>query len=82
MKNGIVDLNNHLFAEMERLGDEDLKGDELKEELERADSMARIATQIVQNNNTALKAIKIADDMMDSNNSRRVVALIGGAIDK
>ena len=28
-KNTLVDLNNHLFAEMERLGDEDLKGEEL-----------------------------------------------------
>ena len=25
-KNTLVDLNNHLFAEMGRLGDEDLKG--------------------------------------------------------
>lgn len=32
-KNTLVDLNNHLFAEMERLGDEDLKGEELEEEL-------------------------------------------------
>lgn len=31
-KNTLVDLNNHLFAEMERLGDEDLKGEELEAE--------------------------------------------------
>lgn len=33
MKNTLGDLNNHLFAEIERLGDEELKGDELKQQL-------------------------------------------------
>lgn len=33
MKNTLGDLNNHLFAELERLSDEDLKGDELVEEM-------------------------------------------------
>ena len=82
MKNRLTDLNDHLFAQMERLGDEDLKGDDLKEEIERADSMARIATQIVQNNNVILKTIKIADDMMDARNTERILQLVGGAKNK
>ena len=79
MKNRLTDLNDHLFAQIERLGDEDLKGDELKEEIERADSMARIATQIVQNNNTILKTIKMADDMLDIEHGKQVMTLVGGA---
>lgn len=43
MKNSLIDLNNHLFAEMERLGDEDLTGDELKAELERANMISGVA---------------------------------------
>ena len=43
MKNKLVDLNNHLFEELERLNDENLKGEELQEERERAKSMANIA---------------------------------------
>ena len=77
MRNRLTDLNDHLFAQMERLGDEDLKGDELKEEIERADSMAKIATQIVHNNNVILRTIKMADDMMDTSNTERVLQLIG-----
>lgn len=46
MKNKITDLRNHLFAQLERLGDEDLKGEELKEELGRAKVIGQIAREI------------------------------------
>ena len=32
-KNTLGDLNNHLFAELERLDDESLKGDALQEDV-------------------------------------------------
>lgn len=56
MKNTLGDLNNHLFAELERLSDEDLKGEELVQELERAKSIATVASQIIANGNLVLKA--------------------------
>lgn len=58
MKNTLGDLNNHLFAELERLGDEELKGDELKEEIARAKSVTDVAAKIVDNANTVLNAEK------------------------
>ena len=33
MKNTLGDLNNHLFAQLERLGDEDLSKENLEKEL-------------------------------------------------
>ena len=65
-KNTLVDLNNHLFAEMERLGDEDLKGEELEEELARAREIASVGTQIILNAKTMLDAAKFQDNMLDA----------------
>lgn len=62
MKNKLVDLNNHLFEELERLNNEELKGEELQEERERAKSMANIAQTIINNGELALKAQKHFDE--------------------
>ena len=56
MKNTLGDLNNHLFAQLERLGDEDLKGDKLQEEITRAKAISDIATQVISNGSLVLKA--------------------------
>lgn len=56
VKNTLEDLNNHLFMQLERLGDEDLKGDQLSEEINRAKAVSDIATQIISNGSLALKA--------------------------
>lgn len=56
-KNKLVDLNDHLFAELERLDDEDLKGDELKEELDRAKALSDVSEKIINNASLMLKAI-------------------------
>lgn len=58
MKNKLADLNNHLFAQLERLGEEDLKGDDLTEEISRAKAITSVAQQIVNNGNLVLNAIK------------------------
>lgn len=58
MKNKLIDLNNHLFEELERLNDEDLKGDELTAEMERAKAVSDIAQAIINNGNLMLKAHK------------------------
>ncbi len=56
-RNKLLDLNDHLFAELERLGDEDLKGDELKEELDRAKALSDVSEKIINNASLMLKAI-------------------------
>ncbi|CAG9621833.1 hypothetical protein BACCIP111883_02624 [Sutcliffiella rhizosphaerae] len=46
MRNTLGDLNNHLFAQLERLSDEDLSGEKLIEEINRVKSITDFATQI------------------------------------
>lgn len=62
VKNTLGDLNNHLFAQLERLSDEDIKGEELKEEIERAKSVTLIATKIIENGNLVLQGQKFMKD--------------------
>ena len=66
MKNTLGDLNLHLFAQLERLGDEELQGDYLEEELARAKGVAMIASQIIQNGNLVLKAKQFVSESIDA----------------
>ena len=56
MKNKLIDLNNHLFAQLERLSDEDVKGEILSEEIKRSKAMDGLAVSIINNASLALKA--------------------------
>ncbi len=56
MKNKLEDLNNHLFAQIERLSDEDITGEKLTEEIERSKAVSSVADRIVGNAALVLRA--------------------------
>lgn len=58
IKNKITDLNDHLFAELERLGDEELKDEDLTKEIGRAKAISDVAAKIIDNAKLALDATK------------------------
>lgn len=66
MRNTLGDLNNHLFAQLERLGDEDLKGEKLEEEINRARAIMGVATKIIDTGALVLEAQKFVDDRMNA----------------
>lgn len=59
MKNKLTDLNNHLFAQLERLADEGLTGEQIDTEVKRADAIVSLSDQIVRNADLQLKAVTI-----------------------
>lgn len=62
MKNRLSDLNNHLFAQLERLSEEDLTPEQIGHEAKRSEAMVSVADQIIRNAALQLQAAKIAFD--------------------
>jgi len=59
MKNKMTDLTNHLFAQLERLGDEDLTPEQIATECERSKAIVSVADQLATNGDLQLKAAKL-----------------------
>ena len=61
MKNKAFDVNDLLIEQLEWLGDRGIKGEELDEEVKRAEAACKVAEQIIANNNLMLRAAIAAD---------------------
>lgn len=59
MENKLTDLNNILFEQIERLNDDDLHGEALKQQIKRSQAIESVAGMIIANANTVLKAKKL-----------------------
>ena len=79
MRNTLGDLNNHLFAELERLSDENLTGEELKVELRRAEGIKNISQQIIANAIVVLKSERYKVDTMGIV-EEKVPKMLGGGL--
>jgi len=66
VQNTLGDLNNHLFAQLERLSDEDLVGEKLIEEMNRAKTITAVASQIINNGSLVLDAQKTRDNIISA----------------
>lgn len=61
MQNKLIDLNNILFEQIERINDDDLNEDDLKIQLNKAKHINDIAKNIVDINRLAFDALKHED---------------------
>lgn len=77
MKNKLVDLNNHLFLQLERLNDEELNGEKLEEEIKRSKAVGDIAKSIIANGELLLESKKYFDEMGIKSEQQPEVLKIG-----
>ena len=56
VENKLTNLNDHLFSQLERLSDVNLKGENLSEEISRSKAVSQIASQIIFGGKLALEA--------------------------
>lgn len=76
MKNRLTDLNDILFAQLERLSDETLSPEAIEQEIKRTQSVVQVADRIVDNARLQLDAAKlIADSGADMR--KRIPATLG-----
>lgn len=59
MKNKLGDLNNHLFAALERLSEEGITAEQIEQEAKRADAIVSVADKIIGTANLQLNAAKL-----------------------
>lgn len=61
MQNNLADLNNHLFATLENLQNDELSDEQLEKELKRAKGMCSVSSQILKVASLQITAIKTAE---------------------
>lgn len=76
MKNKLVDLNNHLFEQLERLNDDELTDTELEKEIKRSKAMAGIASNIVANAQLALDSQKFANEYLGASRQAQLPEML------
>jgi hypothetical protein len=62
MKNKLSDLNDHLFAQLERLSEENLTPEQIETEVKRSNAVVGVADQILRHATLQVQAAKIMSD--------------------
>lgn len=78
MKNKLMDLNNHLFEQLERLNDEELTAEELTKEVTRTDAMVKVSEQIISNANIALRGAELLAEYGGKGTFEHMLPMIEG----
>jgi hypothetical protein len=62
MKNKLSDLNDHLFAQLERLSDEAMTAEQIDQEAKRGTAIIGVADQIIKNAGVQIQAARLLSE--------------------
>lgn len=82
MKNKLTDLNNHLFAQIERLSEEGINPELLQTEVSRTEAIIRVSDQIIKTASLSLKAAHLGILHGDFVKIKQVAPIIDGPENK
>lgn len=64
MNNTLTALNNYLFEQLERLTDDSLTPEQLKQEIDRSKAVTQVSEQIINGGKLQMRAIQYADERL------------------
>lgn len=79
MKNKLSDLNDHLFAQLERLSEEELTAEELAKEVTRTDALVKVSEQIIGNANLVLRGAALVAEYGWKDALDQLLPMMGGS---
>ena len=65
MANQLSDLNDHLFAQLDRLSNKELTAEEIEQEVSRTDAIVNVADKVINNADLTLSACKLVAEHGD-----------------
>ncbi len=77
MKNKLVDLNNILFEQLERINDDSLSTEELDKEIKKAKTIQSVSQTIIKNADVLLKGQKFLTDQGVRVNAYETALMLG-----
>ena len=78
MKNKLADLNDHLFAQLERLSEEDLTPEKIETEVKRGTAIVAVADQLIRSAALQVAAAKLVAEHGDKVTRRLPLMLENG----
>lgn len=80
MKNKLIDLNDHLFEQLERLNDEGLTPEDLAREVTRTDAMIKVSEQIINTAGIALRGAELVAEHAGNGSFEHMIPMIDAKV--
>lgn len=78
MKNGLTDLNNYLFEQIEKLNDDELDREQTELAIQKAEAITNIAQTVIKNAELALKTAVVMNKISPSGETTALPKMLMG----